>query len=113
MNVGVFWGYLAYFEVNFAVMCIHDQTDLSELVEGELFAGLHQLLDDLSDTESRQWQVRRLEEFMELILADEPVVVNVCGRRKRLKALGLNPSVHSLTCRQDNIYLLLFSNIRI
>ena len=69
----------------------HGWTDLCKLVEGELFAGLHQLLDHLSDAVSRQRQVGRLKELMELVLADEPIVVHVCGSRKRFTVLCMKP----------------------
>lgn len=84
--------------MNFAVVCSHGGTDLSELVEGQLFTGLHQLLDNLPDTISWQRQVSHLEELVEFILADEPIFVDVCGSRKRLKVLGSNPNVYNLTC---------------
>lgn len=54
---------------------------LSEVLEGELVAGLGQLLDDLSDSVSGQRQVGSSEQLRELVLTDEAVVVHVCRRR--------------------------------
>lgn len=54
---------------------------LSEVLEGELVAGLGQLLDDLSDSVSWQRQVSSSEQLIELVLTDEPVVVHVWRRR--------------------------------
>lgn len=53
------------------------RTDLGEIVEGELVAGLGQLLDDLSDPVARQRQVGGPEKLGELGLADEAIVVHI------------------------------------
>lgn len=58
-------------------------TDLSELLEAEVLAGLGHFLDDLSDPVAGQRQVRGSEKFRELVFADEAVVVDVWKRTER------------------------------
>lgn len=70
------------------------RTDLSELVEAELLAGLGHLLDDLSDPVAGQRQVSGPEKLGELVLADEAVVVHVWKRTERSEVKPLTPSSH-------------------
>lgn len=77
-------------------------TDLGELLEGELLAGLGHLLDDLADPVARQRQVSDLEELGELILADEAVVVDVWKRRGQ-RSKGPHTG-HLCVCTQEHVY---------
>lgn len=55
---------------------------LSELIKGELVAGLGELLDDLSDPVPGQSQVGGFEELSEFVFADESTVVHVWIRKQ-------------------------------
>lgn len=54
-----------------------DVSDLRELVKGQLVTARHQVLDDLSDSVARQAEVGGLEQMVELVFADETIVVHV------------------------------------
>lgn len=69
------------------MLCSHCVTfdlgpHLSKLLEGELVAGLGQLLDDLADPVPGQRQVRGSEELVQLDFADESVFVHICKRTR-------------------------------
>lgn len=64
-------------------------SDLCELVKGQLVTAGHQFLDDLSDPVAWQTQVGSLEQVVELVFADEAVVVHVwMNQRSEVKTAG-------------------------
>lgn len=69
-------------------------TDLGELLEAEVLAGL---LDDLSDPVAGQRQVRGSEKFGELVFADETAVVHVWKRTE-------GSEVTRLTCTSQKVF---------
>lgn len=71
-------------------------TDLGELLEAEVLAGLGHLLDNLSDPVAGQRQVRGSEKFGELVFADEAAVVHVWKRTE-------GSEVTRLTCTSQTV----------